>query len=106
MAACGSASSSAGSVQTSPSRVLQVPGGRPAHVAVLVMENEEFGDVIGSRAGPFINSLARQYALARNLYAVSHPSLPNYLALTGGSRFGIPRACSACAVRVTSLVCH
>jgi hypothetical protein len=84
--------------------VLQVPGGRPAHVAVLVMENEEFGDVIGSASAPFINSLAHRYALARNLYATSHPSLPNYLALTGGSTFGISSDCTDCSVQATSLV--
>lgn len=103
-AACGSASSSAGPVQTSPSPVARLPGGPPAHVAVMVMENEEFGDVIGSPAAPFINSLAHRYALAHNLYAISHPSLPNYLALTGGSTFGITSDCTDCSVRATSLV--
>jgi hypothetical protein len=70
---------------------------------VIVMENEEFGDVIGSRSAPFINGLAHRYALARNLYAVSHPSLPNYLALTGGSTFGIDSDCTDCVVHASSL---
>jgi hypothetical protein len=38
------------------------------------------------------------------MYAVSHPSLPNYLALTGGSTFGISSDCTDCAVRATSIV--
>jgi hypothetical protein len=68
------------------------------------MENEEFGSVIGSPAAPFINGLARRYALAREMYAVSHPSLPNYLALTGGSTFGISSDCTSCSVGATSIV--
>ncbi|HUZ30370.1 MAG TPA: alkaline phosphatase family protein [Solirubrobacteraceae bacterium] len=103
-AACGSASSSAGPVQVGVSPVARLRGGPPAHVAVLVMENEEFGDVIGSSAAPFINSLAHRYALVRNLYGISHPSLPNYLALTGGSTFGITSDCTDCSVHATSLV--
>jgi hypothetical protein len=104
LAACGSASSSAGPVQANPAPIARLAGGPPAHVAVVLMENEEFGDVIGSSAAPFINSLAHRYALIRNLYAVSHPSLPNYLALTGGSTFGIDSDCTDCSVQATSLV--
>ena len=38
------------------------------------------------------------------MYAVSHPSLPNYLALTGGSTFGISSDCTDCSVHATSIV--
>ena len=38
----------------------------------------------------------RRYALARSMYATTHPSLPNYLALTGGSTFGIHSDCTSC----------
>lgn len=75
----------------------------PAHVAVIVMENEEYGGVLGAPAAPFINSLARQYAVATRMYAVSHPSLPNYLALTGGSTFGFSSDCGNCVVNATGL---
>jgi hypothetical protein len=67
------------------------------------MENEEYGDIVGSHDTPFINRLARRYALARQMYAVTHPSLPNYLALTGGSTFGIDSDCTDCSIRATSL---
>lgn len=40
-------------------------------------------------AQPYIGSLASQYAIASNYHAIGHPSLPNYLALTAGSTFGI-----------------
>jgi hypothetical protein len=68
------------------------------------MENEEYGDIIGSRSTPYINALAKRYGLATAMYAVSHPSLPNYLALTGGSTFGISSDCTDCTVGATSLV--
>ena len=71
--------------------------GMPSRVAVIVMENKECGDVIGSAAAPFINGLARHYALARAMYGLTHPSLPNYLALTGGSTFGINSDCTDCS---------
>jgi hypothetical protein len=66
------------------------------------MENKEFGEVIGSSSAPFINGLARRYALAQGMYAASHPSLPNYLALTGGSTFGIESDCTGCNVNASS----
>jgi hypothetical protein len=59
--------------------------------------------VIGSPAAPFITGLARRYAIATRAYAVAHPSLPNYLALTGGSTFGIDSDCTGCSVRASSL---
>ena len=77
-------------------------GGRPfpdpARVAVLVLENRSYEQVIGSASAPYINRLARRYALATHYYAISHPSLPNYIALTGGSTFGIRNDCGACDV--------
>lgn len=36
--------------------------------------------------------------MATNYYGVSHPSLPNYLALFAGSTFGIAENCSDCVV--------
>jgi phosphatidylinositol-3-phosphatase len=71
---------------------------RASHIAVIVMENEEYGDIIGSSSTPFINRLAGTWALARQMYAIRHPSLPNYLALTGGSTFGIDSDCTDCSV--------
>ncbi|HEX3691067.1 MAG TPA: alkaline phosphatase family protein [Solirubrobacteraceae bacterium] len=95
---CGTSAVRHGTVQSTPSPVTALRGGPPAHIAVIVMENEEFGDIIGSRQTPFINALARRYALARAMYAVTHPSLPNYLALTGGATFGISSDCTDCRV--------
>jgi acid phosphatase len=60
-----------------------------AHIAVVVMENHEFGDIHGNACCPYMNALASRYADFTQFYATSHPSLPNYLAMTGGSTFGI-----------------
>jgi phosphatidylinositol-3-phosphatase len=101
LAACGATQLPA---QTDPSPTTHLRAGPPAHVAVIVMENEEYGDVLGSRSAPYINGLANRYALARQMYAIRHPSLPNYLALTGGSTFGITSDCTDCRVAATSIV--
>lgn len=65
--------------------------GLPAfnHVYTIVMENLEYGDIVGSASAPYINSLIEQYGLATNYTAISHPSLPNYIALFSGSTQGI-----------------
>jgi phosphatidylinositol-3-phosphatase len=83
------------------------PTGRfptPARVAVLVLENRSYEQVIGSPAAPYINRLARRYALANRYYAVGHPSLPNYLALLGGSTFDVRSDCRFCDIAARSLV--
>jgi len=54
------------------------------HVVLIVEENHSYSDVIGNSAMPYFNSLASQYGLATQYFAVAHPSLPNYLALTTG----------------------
>ncbi|HEX7107164.1 MAG TPA: cell wall-binding repeat-containing protein [Acidothermaceae bacterium] len=64
-------------------------GTRYSHVVWIWMENKPYGSVIGSSSAPYENTLARQCGLASNYYGVAHPSLPNYLAATGGSTFGV-----------------
>ena len=81
-----------------------IPASSTSHVVVLVMENKEYGAVIGSKKAPYLNSLAKRYALPRRLYASRHPSLPNYLALIGGSTFGIDSDCTSCHVGGANLV--
>jgi hypothetical protein len=67
-------------------------------IAVIVMENHSYGQIIGNPHAPYLNELANRYALATNYDAVAHPSLPNYLALIGGSTFGITSDCTSCDV--------
>jgi hypothetical protein len=59
------------------------------HVVWILMENHSYNEIIGSSAAPYINQLASQCGLATNYFAISHPSLPNYIALTSGSTQGI-----------------
>src|SRR3989475_5238164 len=56
------------------------------HVFVIVMENRTVAEALG---GPFTASLASQHGVASNYRAITHPSVPNYLALTSGSTWGI-----------------
>ncbi len=86
----------------SPTPTRDIP--KFAHIFVIVMENKEYGSVIGSSGAPYLNSLAGQYGLATNYFAIGHPSLPNYLALIGGSTFGITSDCTGCFVDKPSLV--
>ena len=53
-------------------------------VVLVVEENHSYSSVIGSSAMPYLNTLARQYALATNYYADVHPSIGNYFMLTTG----------------------
>lgn len=100
---CGSSGSVVSAAARAPA-VASVHGGPPSHIAVIVMENKEYGDIIGAPSASFINRLASQYAQAKAMYGTSHPSLPNYLALTGGSTFGIQSDCTSCSVGATSIV--
>jgi hypothetical protein len=81
-----------------------VPKATSSHVVTIVMENKEYGDVVGSSQAPFVNRLARRYGLATASYGVRHPSLPNYLALTSGSTHGITSDCTDCHVRARNIV--
>jgi hypothetical protein len=65
-------------------------------VFVIVMENKEYGKVIGSPWAPYTNSLARKYASLTRSFGVRHPSLPNYFALTAGTTFGVSTNCTGC----------
>jgi phosphatidylinositol-3-phosphatase len=75
------------------------------HIFVIMEENHSYSQIIGNSSAPYINSLANQYALATNYSSITHPSLPNYVALTGGSTFGITRDCdpSTCQVNARNL---
>jgi phosphatidylinositol-3-phosphatase len=58
-----------------------------SHVYIVLMENHEFSSIVGSSQAPFINNLIAQYGLETAYTAVTHPSLPNYMAITGGDTF-------------------
>jgi hypothetical protein len=84
LAACGTSSPArSGPPPTraaAPSRVV-------TKLLVFVVENHSLDEM--RRQLPYTFGLARSYAYAKNYTAMMHPSLPNYLAITGGSTFGV-----------------
>jgi phosphatidylinositol-3-phosphatase len=75
----------------------------PDHLLVVVEENHAFEQIIGAPAAPFLNHLAAHGTLLTSDYAVTHPSLPNYVALLGG-RTPIHSDCRACTFAGPTLV--
>jgi hypothetical protein len=63
-------------------------GGAIDHVVVVWLENEE-ATAITSSSMPYLYGLSTTYGRADQLYAVAHPSLPNYLAFWSGSTQGV-----------------
>ncbi|GDY33627.1 alkaline phosphatase family protein [Gandjariella thermophila] len=59
------------------------------HVFLLVDENHNYSNIIGNPNAPEINALAQDYGSAIRYTGVGDPSLPNYIAMLGGSTFGI-----------------
>ena len=69
------------------------PPGRPpvggtvppvGHVFIVVDENADYANVIGSAAMPYLNGLATRYGVATEYYANTHPSIGNYFMMTVG----------------------
>ncbi|HMD45419.1 MAG TPA: alkaline phosphatase family protein [Acidimicrobiales bacterium] len=59
------------------------------HVFLMIEENHPFNTIIGNPNAPIINALAADYGLATAYNSTSDPSEPNYVAMLGGSDFGI-----------------
>jgi phosphatidylinositol-3-phosphatase len=106
------ASSAAGVSRASAAAGIRLPSacGRrrrsPAdirHIIVIVFENKSPSDVIGK--APYLTALANRCGYASNFHAESHPSLPNYLAMTSGSTYGLQKDCSPqqCSQSATSI---
>lgn len=54
---------------------------------VVVLENHSRRSALAGM--PLLATRAERSAIATRSYAITHPSLPNYLALAGGSTFGV-----------------
>ena len=70
----------------------------PKHLFVILMENHATEQIIGNaQDAPFINDLVKQPGVryATQYFGVTHPSLPNYLALFSGDTQGIFDDCKA-----------
>jgi hypothetical protein len=55
---------------------------------VVVMENHGFDQIVAQPDASYLNAFAAGGTLFTNMRAVTHPSLPNYLAMTSGSTQG------------------
>jgi phosphatidylinositol-3-phosphatase len=59
------------------------------HVMVILFENRSYGAVVGNSTAPYLNkTLIPGCGLATDYHSYSHPSTPNYLALTSGTAQG------------------
>lgn len=70
------------------------------------MENRSYDDLLKTAGqAPRLSSYARACGLATDYEAITHPSLPNYLAATSGSTGGVTTDCAptACLQNRTSL---
>jgi len=86
LAACIAAAMVGGSAEAAQGRV---PDGVPAldHVFVIMMENHAYAQVAGNPQAPFINAMMAKANVAKNYFAIAHPSSTNYLEVVGGSNF-------------------
>jgi phosphatidylinositol-3-phosphatase len=59
----------------------------PSKILVVIEENHSLAQM---RAGmPFLARMSKKYGYATHWKALAHPSEPNYLAIAGGSTFGV-----------------
>ena len=59
----------------------------PTKVLVFLVENHSLAEMQSQM--PWTAALAARYGYATSYHALTHPSLPNYLAIAGGSTFGV-----------------
>jgi phosphatidylinositol-3-phosphatase len=71
------------------------------HVITIVMENHAFAEIAGR--SPYLNRLASACGLGDNYSAITHPSVPNYIAVTSGDTAGITDDCTDCSVSTSSI---
>jgi hypothetical protein len=63
--------------------------GASSPIVVIVLENHEYGSIVGSSSAPWLNhTFIPRGTLFTNYHATHHPSLPNYLAMTSGTTSG------------------
>lgn len=73
---------------SSPAKLqLSATATHPTKVVVIVEENHSASQ---AKSGmPYLMSLGKKYGYTANVHAVGDPSEPNYLAIAGGSTFGV-----------------
>lgn len=76
--------------------VCRAPSGIPLfqNVFVIVMENVSRNSIETSPDVPYLHGLGRSAASGADYHGVTHPSLPNYLAMVAGDTGGVTCNCS------------
>jgi phosphatidylinositol-3-phosphatase len=82
----------------------QLPQSATSHAVMIVMENKSRYEVMSNSGSKYVRELAKRYAVPSKMFAIRHPSLPNYLALLGGGTFGVTDDCTSCSVDGRTLV--
>ena len=72
-------------------------------IVVVVEENHSFSQIIGSAELPRVNQMAKDGVLLGQYYAITHPSLPNYIAMVSGDTHGVTSDCGKCNVDADNL---
>ena len=72
---------------------LAAGSGQVRKILVIMEENHSIQQIFPSGM-PYLWGLAQRYAYATDWSDVAHPSLPNYLAIFGGSDFNDPQDCA------------
>src|SRR3954471_3999917 len=83
----GSVHASAMAVAPSVSKPCIGATGKPMRVLWWILENHSYDQARGHM--PYLDETADACAVLADEWAITHPSLPNYLALSGGSTFGV-----------------
>ncbi len=85
-----------------------LPSNRPFdYILIILMENKNFSQINGSSSASYLNQLAHNYSLVSQYSACDHPSLPNYMCLTGGNNYFSGTNCSpigSCTTSNSSIV--
>ena len=84
LAGCSGAGAAASQVTSAPPATTQA---RPTKLLVVVLENHAPDSV--EQEMPQLSAQGRRYGTATAYYALTHPSLGNYLAIAGGTTFGV-----------------
>ena len=74
---------------TAPASARPLHRAGSAPIVLIVMENHEYGSIVGSSKAPWLNhTFIPRGTLFTHYHATHHPSLPNYLAMTSGTSNG------------------
>jgi hypothetical protein len=93
--------SNASTASAAPEPTVATP--QPGRVAVMVLENRSWDQIAGNPSAPYLNRLLGRGAVATHYYAITHPSLPNYIALTTGGHQSVNTDCTSCRSDAPSL---